>query len=247
MDSILGRDTRMVQPPLSMDSSEGRPWGRPKHLTTRSFDGHDRRPFEQTLVAEGVHRKLDTDGVKKIPSEQNDSAAVSGSPKRKTGSFDQKDNGGQSKPEQEIDTHHERHRSSRVPRPQGSENHKDMGKGHAHNPLEEYINLEVGPNGEDDPPDPPAVSESPPAAEIDIYEKAYHQEVERIRADQGKEARLYLTRRVDDKKEYQDDENMVGLESDAEDVAPPPSGLAKLLHQVKEKAKPVDGADGEVE
>ncbi|KAL9119859.1 MAG: hypothetical protein Q9187_003586 [Circinaria calcarea] len=246
MDSILGRDTRMVQPPLSMDSSEGRPGGRPKHLTTRSFDAHNRRPIEQTLVAEGVHRKLDTDVVK-IPSERNDSAAVSGPPKRKTGSFDQKDNEGQSNPKQVIDTHHGARRSSRVPRPQGSENHKDMGKGHAHNPLEEYINLEVGPKGEDDPPDPPAVSESPPAADIDIYETAYHKEVERIRADQGKEARLYLTRRVDDKKEYQDDENMVGLDSDVADAAPPPSGLAKVLHKVKEKSRPVDGADGEAE
>ncbi|KAL5334540.1 kinase-like domain-containing protein [Aspergillus crustosus] len=52
----------------------------------------------------------------------------------------------------------------------------------------------------------PAVSESPGAAEFDIYETAYRQEVERIRADteprQGTlPPKVYLTRRVDGKDE----------------------------------------------
>ena len=56
----------------------------------------------------------------------------------------------------------------------------------------------MGPNASDDPPDPPAVSESPPAAEVDIYERAYHEEVERIRRVDGREKVLYLTRRVEE-------------------------------------------------
>jgi [calcium/calmodulin-dependent protein kinase] kinase len=64
--------------------------------------------------------------------------------------------------------------------------------------------------GETDPtePDYPVVSESPGAADFDIYETAYRQEIERIRADTlpGKEGKgsvpmVYLTRRVDGKDE----------------------------------------------
>ncbi|KAL4734312.1 kinase-like domain-containing protein [Aspergillus similis] len=57
-------------------------------------------------------------------------------------------------------------------------------------------------------PDYPVVSESPGAADFDIYETAYRQEIERIRADTlpGKEGKgtvpmVYLTRRVDGKDE----------------------------------------------
>ncbi|KAL6235471.1 hypothetical protein BDW75DRAFT_141759 [Aspergillus navahoensis] len=56
--------------------------------------------------------------------------------------------------------------------------------------------------------DHPIVSESPGAADFDIYETAYRQEIERIRADTlpGKEGKgtvpmVYLTRRVDGKDE----------------------------------------------
>ncbi|PYH40316.1 putative calcium/calmodulin dependent protein kinase [Aspergillus saccharolyticus JOP 1030-1] len=49
----------------------------------------------------------------------------------------------------------------------------------------------------------PVVSESPGAAEFDIYEIAYRQEIERIRAHslprQGSEPKVYLTRRVEGK------------------------------------------------
>ncbi|KAL4753803.1 hypothetical protein BDW72DRAFT_201265 [Aspergillus terricola var. indicus] len=64
--------------------------------------------------------------------------------------------------------------------------------------------------GETDPAelDYPVVSESPGAADFDIYETAYRQEIERIRADTlpGKEGKgtvpmVYLTRRVDGKDE----------------------------------------------
>ncbi|RAK71583.1 putative calcium/calmodulin dependent protein kinase [Aspergillus fijiensis CBS 313.89] len=49
----------------------------------------------------------------------------------------------------------------------------------------------------------PIVSESPGAAEFDIYETAYRQEIERIRAPsfprKGREPKVYLTRRVEGK------------------------------------------------
>ena len=87
-------------------------------------------------------------------------------------------------------------------------------RGQAHNPLEEHLYLFIGPstfagpsgNADrrpsfmPDEDDVPIVSESPGAADIDVYETAYRDEIERIRArtrDEGKEPTVYLTRRVD--------------------------------------------------
>lgn len=90
-------------------------------------------------------------------------------------------------------------------------------RGHAHDPLEDHLYLFVGPSTFAGPSvnperhgsfipdeyDVPVVSESPGAADIDIYETAYRDEIERIRArarEQHKEEpQVYLTRRVDAK------------------------------------------------
>ncbi|KAK5055917.1 hypothetical protein LTR84_012467 [Exophiala bonariae] len=89
-------------------------------------------------------------------------------------------------------------------------------RGHARDPLEEQLFLYIGPstfsgtssNTEYDngfmPDDDsgPIVSESPGAADMDIYETAYRDEIERIMArakEQNKEPNVYLTRRVDAK------------------------------------------------
>ena len=91
-------------------------------------------------------------------------------------------------------------------------------RGHAHDPLQDHLYLFVGPSTfadtaanmardrrlsfvpEED--DVPIVSESPGAADIDIYETAYRDEIERIRhraAVENSEPTVYLTRRVDAK------------------------------------------------
>lgn len=89
-------------------------------------------------------------------------------------------------------------------------------RGHARDPLEEQLFLYIGPSTfsgtsshtENDsgfiPDDDsvPIVSESPGAADMDIYETAYRDEIERIMAraqEQNKEPNVYLTRRVDAK------------------------------------------------
>ena len=94
-------------------------------------------------------------------------------------------------------------------------------RGHAHDPLEDHLYLYIGPStfsgmsqaqeeGQgfaSEADDVPIVSESPGAADIDIYETAYRDEIERIRArllEEGKEGEeaepvVYLTRRVDAK------------------------------------------------
>lgn len=92
-------------------------------------------------------------------------------------------------------------------------------RGHAHDPLQDHLYLYIGPStfsgaggnadrratfaadGEEE--EVPIVSESPGAADIDIYETAYRDEIERIRQrsrEEGKdeeETTVYLTRRVD--------------------------------------------------
>jgi [calcium/calmodulin-dependent protein kinase] kinase len=94
-------------------------------------------------------------------------------------------------------------------------------RGHAHNPLDDHLYLYIGPStfsgpsvlrdgrpstvAEEDE-DMLIVSESPGAADMDIYETAYRDEIERIRAkieneelEGGKEPTVYLNRRVDEK------------------------------------------------
>jgi hypothetical protein len=87
-------------------------------------------------------------------------------------------------------------------------------RGQAHDPLEDQLYLYVGPstfagpsgNADrrpsfiPDEDDVPIVSESPGAADIDIYETAYRDEIERIRSRariEDSEPTVYLTRRVD--------------------------------------------------
>lgn len=91
-------------------------------------------------------------------------------------------------------------------------------RGHAHDPLQDHLYLYIGPSsysGAGSHGDrratfaphakdegTPVVSESPGAADIDIYETAYRDEIERIRQrckEEGKEEEptVYLTRRVD--------------------------------------------------
>lgn len=91
-------------------------------------------------------------------------------------------------------------------------------RGHAHDPLEDHLYLRIGPSTfsgvsphvdndggfipDDDDDDAYIVSESPGAADVDIYETAYRDEIERIMAkakEQNKEPNVYLTRRVDEK------------------------------------------------
>ncbi|KPI44948.1 Calcium/calmodulin-dependent protein kinase kinase 2 [Cyphellophora attinorum] len=91
----------------------------------------------------------------------------------------------------------------------------DGKKGQARNPLDDQLFLRIGPStfsGQPTEHDPDSsfapdddiyvVSESPGAADVDIYETAYRDEIERILArakEQEKEPQVYLTRRVDER------------------------------------------------
>ena len=79
----------------------------------------------------------------------------------------------------------------------------DHAKGHAHDPLLDSHYLSIG-AGASRPPsqygdDPPIiVSESPPAVDMNIYEIAYQEEMNRVLQERGKEKpSMYLNRRVE--------------------------------------------------
>jgi [calcium/calmodulin-dependent protein kinase] kinase len=85
-----------------------------------------------------------------------------------------------------------------------------LGKGHAHNPLEDTLFLNIG-TGEEALPTPDdgcIVSESPSNVDsLNVYEVAYEEEVQRIiaqRKDQYRRPTLYLTRRVENVKSIRD-------------------------------------------
>ncbi|KIW20088.1 hypothetical protein PV08_00663 [Exophiala spinifera] len=101
-------------------------------------------------------------------------------------------------------------------RPHASMTEEVGRRGQAHDPLEDQLYLYIGPStfsgfssqhDDDgsyvrDGDDVPIVSESPGAADVDIYETAYRDEIERIMAkakEENKEPHVYLTRRVDAK------------------------------------------------
>ncbi|KAL8927965.1 MAG: hypothetical protein Q9208_002040 [Pyrenodesmia sp. 3 TL-2023] len=230
MSGILGRETRLVQPPKSMlrDKEQA------THMrTTRSVDTSDRKPVEQVLAAEGIHRdpepslsKTGRSGVAEpsTPTSPNDQKSPKNF-KSPTGPS----------PKSQIPVQPRDHR----PQPSTTDDH---GKGHAHDPLEDHLFLAVGPCGSEEPPDPPAVSESPAAAETDIYETAYSEEIERIRSRSGTGTTLYLTRRVEKQEEFRDDENLVGR--DSEDNEPSNRGLSSFLGLVRNKEKRKEEAAG---
>ena len=219
LDSILGQEAHIVQPPLPITNTHSQ-----KIHKSRSVDTHDRIPIEQALVREGVHRPVDPDKLN-IPIFKRDDAAAEGH--------------GQQKPVSPVEHYSEASKTGpsspiAITKPvhASTMNEPKMyGKGQAHNPLEDFLFLSVGPCGNDDPPKEPIVSESPPAVEGNIYEAAYHAEVERIRQN-SQSATLYLTRRVQNTKKYKGDDNMHGIN---ERTAA--TGFARMLERARGKGK----------
>ena len=244
IEGILGKDTRMVQPPLSMD----RPEKPPLYHKSRSVDVHDRRPFEQALVAEGVHRDVEVASLasaeKEVPDRED--TAVTYSPTTPTKRPSDHDHGSSpsghiSSPKRDLHAHPQDHRpvhAATAPIP--FDHH---GKGQAHDPLSDHLYLALGPGGSSAPPSPPAVSESPPAADTNIYETAYHLELERIRAEQGRSATLFLNRRVEGREDYRNDEGLVKGDGAHPQESKPKTGFAKVLEQARMKAAKGDKPD----
>jgi calcium/calmodulin-dependent protein kinase kinase 2 len=214
LDSILGgEESRFVQPPAHIDPLEERHLGQQptmRHLDkAHSVETDDRRPIEQALVREGVHRDMDFDLMDKQPRDREDAAMLDSLKKRRIEG-----------PVEALEPHHRGHGRDLDAQPQhhrGDGDHeqpREVGKGQAHDPLEELILVSVGLGSNDEPRDPPVVSESPHAVEGNVYEKAYQEEVERIRAEKGHQTTLFLTRRVSKAQESPNDKRMLGSHDD---------------------------------
>ena len=215
----------MVQPPLSM-SKPGKP---PLFHKTRSVDSHDRRPIEQALVAEGVHRDIELDGYEKSLPNRED-AAIAYSPQASIEHSPSSPTNNKRTLNADPQSHRPLMHAATAPMPV-----PHGGKGQAHDPLSDHLYLGLGPGGSSRSPSPPCVSESPPAADTNIYETAYDMEIQRLR---GRAATLFLTRRVEENEEYMKDERfMVVRDNGNSGIAPTAkSGFARVLEEARMKA-----------
>ncbi|KAF2430359.1 kinase-like protein [Tothia fuscella] len=219
MEGIFGRASRIVQPPLSM-------LGRSK-----SMDVSDRKPVEAALTAEGVHRVIHINDSLERVQEQTELSEPS-KPARwaqQFGFMSSKSNEESSAPEVETD-------SARTPKAEPAEKLVKNGKGHAHDPLEDILILGIGTGELDAIPDGmQIVSESPGAVDINVYEKAYQEEIDRITKEQGDtNPTLFLTRRVERIKEIRDNEHITDyLRTKGSEGSR--LGFAKLMDQAKAK------------
>ncbi|KAH3984546.1 hypothetical protein HBI46_127380 [Parastagonospora nodorum] len=216
LEGILGSASRIVQPPLSM---------RPSILRkSKSQDTDNRRPVESALATEGVHHEIRIDDQnRKTPSKMDSMAYVKpgfrgealGKRQISRGLSTSSPNS-PSLPDTKVI--HD-NMSFRPPPSQSTTlpgvitnsgpSTPTLGKGHAHDPLEDTLFLNIG-TGEDSVPQPEEgciVSESPSNVDINVYEAAYEEEVQRIiaqRKDQYRRPTLYLTRRVENVKSIRD-------------------------------------------
>jgi len=178
MNSFFGRDSRIVAPPHSSRTT-------PDATESRSVDAQDRRPLEQALTREGIHRRIPiNDELEKLPAGMDRIVKL-------TSSLDEE---GPpviypSKPQAPRNT-----RGFDFPS-------EESAKGHAHDPLKDTLFLDIGvdpdaPDGHGDP-EHPVLSESPSGVDANIYEQAYQDEMERVLQRRGRAASMYLNRRVE--------------------------------------------------
>jgi len=183
MDGFFGRESRIVTPPLSTRTTSD-------VSASRSVDAHDRRPLEQAITREGVHRTIPiSDELEKLPAGMDRIVKISSHPEGECGPtviYPSK-----SQMARDI-------RGTDFPS-------EETAKGHARDPLKDTLFLDIGvdadnPEGHGDP-EHPILSESPSGVETNIYEQAYQDEMDRVLQQRGRDASMYLNRRV----EHRDD------------------------------------------
>jgi [calcium/calmodulin-dependent protein kinase] kinase len=188
----------------------------------RSQNTDDRRPIEGVLATEGIHHdiKID-DNMRRVPGKAT-------APTADLSTIEKPDEAPQEVPEDppqepegiaDLKVVHENSssrpvKSSPIAIPKGSivspPHTPTYGKGQAHDPLEDTLFLNIG-TGEDfkpeDAPNQPVVSESPSNIDMNVYETAFREEVQRIKNKEeprGRRPTLYLTRRVEHVKSLRD-------------------------------------------
>lgn len=227
LSSTLGQGIRTLHTSYGNDATS-----EPALHKSRSVDIYDRRNVEAALAAEGVHHDIDTsesrDSGRPMTNKMGSAVTMIHVPTRQD-SHEQPHHKGKKleKADAEDLTNHPALRSD-----------SSGEKGHAHDPLDEApLFLGIGTGGDEylDTPPQDIVADSPTAADFSIYDTAYQEEVERIRAAQGHKATVYLTRRVDNKKEYKADENMIDAPKQSQVEGMPHECWKGLLDRAREK------------
>ncbi|KAK7532744.1 kinase-like domain-containing protein [Phyllosticta citricarpa] len=228
VQGIFGQASRMVQPPLSMKAPHDRVARAQSEGTANSTR------TESKLSPEGLREVLGTklDQLTDQLAQRVEDSTISSRPSS---------------------------RPSISPSPRGSpaQGHPvtqqvatrvDIGKGHAHDPLEDTLFLDI-----DFPAENLAqeyqhvVCESPSAVDMDVYEKAYEEEIKRIVKERGqKRPTLYLTRRVEGKRSICENPSLSdALQLGTEASRQGASTLAKLVEKAKNNTEAkVDEAAG---
>ena len=208
MGGIFGRESRLVSPPHSI-----------RH-TTRSENAHDRRPLDKVLVTEGIHRPIDVDDdFERLAPGLDEYAARDPALDLNTPhAFLSRESGVEHKQRMETESH-------RPGKPTHPDEHRkplehqsrsfpleDHAKGHAHDPLEDEVYLSIGHDPEISEGDGDfntyMVSESPPAVDMNIYEQAYQDEMQRILEKRGEDASMYMTRRIEHREDIRLHDNI---------------------------------------
>jgi calcium/calmodulin-dependent protein kinase kinase 2 len=243
LEGFFGRASRIVQPPLSMSRSH-------RHTDSRSVDAHNRLPVETALTSEGLHRDIHiADDLQRLPHEVGIGGVSprTSSPQPRTTPLVPSRSGTPTAASR-LTEHLADTRSSSKQR----DTSVHEGRGQAHDPLQDHLFLNIGTgletpkddNAQQGPheqlqPTPCPISESPGAVDINVYEKAYEEEVKKILTAR-KSATLYLTRRVEDSKRLRNSyENIVdhhiGGEGGANSGLKPKAGFARLVAAAREK------------
>jgi [calcium/calmodulin-dependent protein kinase] kinase len=217
----LGHGIRTLRAGLGADGSS-----EPSLHKSRSVDIDDRRKVESALATEGVHHDIDspdpTDSKHPVANRMDSNVTMFSAESRSSTQDDH----------HKLDSGHNHERPELHSESSGE-------KGHAHDPLDgSPLFLGIGNGGKDhlDAPLEELVAESPTAAEFNIYDTAYQEEVERIRSAQGHKATVYLTRRVDSKKEYKADENMIEAPKQEQIEGMPHLGFKGLLDKARQNS-----------
>jgi len=231
MEGIFGRASRIVQPPMQI--------GATAHPRAQSEDTHIRRPVEAALTTEGVHRDIPiSEDLTRLPKGIDTVASMDETPSGMNHPSDNK----------WADKRSGKTVSSTTEDVKPVLVHRETGKGQAHNPLEDTLFLDIGAGASDEPfvpGDSHVVSESPGAADVNVYEKAYQEEVDRILAKQ-RSPTLYLTRRVEGNKEIRENKHITDHSRDR--VSPFSGGFASLVRKATalsaDAEKPGEGNSG---
>lgn len=188
LSKLLGTESRIVHPPGQLHESvpsKKSGAGHRFHLAHRSqsSDLDNRVAIERSLITEGVSRVIDPNNMNIFRYDKAESSTMSSFSKTTNKKEDPAHTRSQTvEPDSTSHTPHEEKRFYLGVGAGLSRSEHDIGQA----TIDEV-----------DLPFQEELSESPLAADFDIYSTAYADEVAKIHKNQGRDTKLYLTRRVD--------------------------------------------------